>query len=139
MKYNHNFDEYEKTLKALIKIKAEIKNSNHDSLASEDYDPSDEEVQAWCESLNLPRPSSFSKSIVHELPEEYLVNIFYKDTATEAEYNEVMNSDVYKLMFKIYSNVYEEMYEAATEESAYYMNEYEEMESYYDSVRRMYI
>ena len=138
MKYN--FDEYEKTLKNLFKIKAEIRESNHDSADSEGYYPSDIELDVWHDSLKLPKPYEAINHQVIELPDEYWTNIFYENhdgenTLSEEEYEEVLNSSVYKLLFKTYSNVYEEMYTAVAEESAYYERECSEMERHFDSLR----
>jgi len=122
--------------KKLLKAKLDIKNSNHDRLyvGDCDYEPEDECLVEWTKSLGIPMPMEFKYSSVKELPEEYWSEIF-GDPETNEELDAIKSSEEYKSLFELYDEVFSDMYEAATEESAYYENEYQEEQKYYDSMR----
>jgi hypothetical protein len=139
---NHfNSENYESTIKSLLSIKTEIANSKHDRMSVDEYsdfEPSKEEVDSWLNQLNLPAPSDAKYSIVYELPREYWKNIFGEpdgENLSNEEEAEVRNNTKYLELFNIYACVFEDLYEAAKEESAYYANEFEEESKYHDSMR----
>jgi len=133
-----NKDKYDSTIKSLVFAKSEIANSKHDRLSVDpdsDFEPSCEEVHGWLNSLNLPAPSDSRFSNVMELPEDYWIEIFgqsddFYTRLPEYEEREIRNSKEYEELFCLYSEVYEALYEAVKEESAYYQREYEEEERY---------
>lgn len=130
-------EQYDSTIQTLLGIKRDIANSNHDRMSVDpdsDFEPSSEEVDGWLKYTNLPIPSDFKYSIAYELPSEYWMNIFGSDLSQEEEL-EVRDSKPYLELFKLYSSVFEDLYEAAKEESAYYANEFESERNYEDSMR----
>lgn len=135
-----NKEELDVTIKKLTKIKLDIKNSDHDRMSVEDFDysPDDECVISWCEVHKLPTPPSFSGCSVDELPEEYWEAIFgdSKETPlTGEQIEEVMLSEEYKALLSLYDDVFGDLYTAASEEAAYYENEYLIEEQYENSMR----
>jgi hypothetical protein len=137
---NHfNEEHYNDTIKTLLSIKQVIADSNHDRMSVDpysDYEPATEEVEGWLENTNLPAPAESKHSIVYELPKEYWTNIFGEvSSLSQEEELEVRNSKSYLELFNLYSSVYEDLYEAAKEESAYYANEFDEEQEYYNSMR----
>lgn len=135
-------EQYDSTIKTLLATKRDIAISNHDRMSVDpdsDYEPDSEEVDGWLKHTKLPVPSDASYSIVYELPTEYWTDIFGEtDDATtclsKEEEQEVRDSKQYQELFKLYSSVYEDLYEAAKEESAYYANEYDQEQKYYRSM-----
>lgn len=138
-----NKEIYDSTIKFLINAKKEIANSDNPrmSIHSEsDYQPYDEEVEAWMDSLSLPYPSDDCYDIVYELPEVYWSTIFgYTEqefaSATNQELELVKNTDEYKNLFDLYASTYKDMYQVVREESAYHQFEFDEEQRYYDSMR----
>jgi hypothetical protein len=131
-----NNEALDATIKKLIKAKDDIKNSNHDSMSIDDsdFEPSEESVEAWMESLKLPMPILWRHSNVDELPEEYWEEIFGNPETNEG-FEEVKASQEYKSLFELYEDVFSDMYLAASEEAAYYENEAQQEEKYYNSMR----
>lgn len=134
-----NEEQYNETIKTLLSIKQVIADSNHDRMSVDpysDFEPSVEEVEGWLEYTKLPAPTEASHSIVYELPKEYWTTIFGEVASlSQEEELEVRNSKSYLDLFKLYSSVYEDLYEAAKEESAYYANEFDDEQVYYNSMR----
>lgn len=139
-----NTEKYNNTINSLLEIKKNIADSDHDRTyvdPDSDFEPILEEVENWLTTMNLPAPSDVKHSIVYELPFEYWTDIFGQtDDAhtclSKEEEIEIVNSKPYRELFKLYSSVYEDLYEAVKEESAYYQNEYEAEQKYYKSMRR---
>jgi len=133
---NMNKEALDVITKKLIKAKADIKNSNHDrlNLGDSDIEVSDDCVSAWADSLKIPMPSDWHFSTVKELPEEFLEEVF-GDLTTQEEMNVIKTKEEYKTLFELYSGVFDDMYYAAAEETAYYDSEYQDQEEFYDSMR----
>jgi hypothetical protein len=132
-----NSETYDSTIQTLLAIKRDIANSNHDRMSVDsdsDFEPSSEELDDWLNRMNLPIPSDFEYSIAYELPPKYWTNIFGSSLSQEEEL-EVRDSKPYLELFKLYSSVFEDLYEAAKEESAYYENEFLQEQNYENSMR----
>jgi hypothetical protein len=125
---------YESVLKKFESIQFEINTSNHDRMKCEDYEADDDEITECLNSFGLERGDWMGDKLY--LPESIWTEAFGEYTEDNTE--ETMNTPEYKNLAKIYTHLYDQIVQIATEISAYYSNEAEEEEKYYNSIRYHY-
>lgn len=124
---------YQDVLKKFEQIQQNINSSNHDRMSYEDYEAPEEEIAECVRDFGLGTPEWTLDSRVM-LPVEFR-NEAFGETDDLEKIDQIMETPEYKKLEEIYTHLYDQVAEIATEMSAYYANEYEEEQNYHDSMR----
>ena len=123
---------YEDVIKKLEQIQIDINNSNHDRMGYEDYEADADEINACLKDFGLGEPEWNSREVT--IPVEFW-NEAFGETEDFEEIERIMESTEYKKLEEMYLNLFDQVVHIATEMSAYYANEYDQEQKYYDSMR----